>query len=114
MDIAERDLKIILLKEAIHANRDFVIQKIKALEQAQKENVFLKTIYNDYRKYYNYIIEQKLKQEAQMNFLVDYLDESILSAGLSKSQICRAKYEQNHILHELNSVRTDLENLIEK
>ena len=72
MDIAERDLKIILLKEAIHANKDFVIQKIKVLEQAQKENVFLKTVYDDYRKYYNHIIEQKLKQESQMNFLVDY------------------------------------------
>ena len=37
-----------------------------------------------------------------------------MAAGLSKSQMCHAKYEQNHILDELDSIRTDLEKLIEK
>ena len=113
MEIAKRDLKIILLKEAINANREFVIQKIKTLNEAQKENQFLKTVYNDYRKYYSHIVEQKIKQEAQMSFLVDYLEKSIVAAGLSKSQVCQAKSEQNRILEELDSIRNDLEYLID-
>ena len=111
MEIAERDLKIILLKEAIRANKLFVIQKVKKLEKTQSENTFLQTIYEDYRKYYDYMIEQKLKQKAQMKFLLEYLEKAIIDTGLSKSQVMRAKQEQNNILDRLDSVRSELEML---
>ena len=113
MEIAERDLKIILLKEAIRANKDFIINKMVRLEKAQHENVLLKTIYQDYKKYYTYIMQEKIKQKAQMDFLTDYLEKSIITAGLSDSEVQKARHEQKNILNELASVRADLEMIIE-
>lgn len=107
-----RDLKIIMLKKAIRANNACVVRKLIHLEKAQRQNEFLRVIYNDYKRYYDYMIEEKRKQEAQMKFLVNYLEKSIIEAGLTKDQITQAKYEQNSILAELDSVRTDLESMI--
>ena len=112
MEIADRDLKMILLRKAICANRQFVIKKLIKLEKTKKENNFLETIYDDYKKYYNYMIAQKMKQAAQMNFLVDYLEKSITAAGLTKGELSRARYEQDNILAELDNIRDDLEAMI--
>ena len=112
MEIVNRDLKIIILKKAIRANNAFVVQKLVHLEKAQRENEFLRVIYNDYMKYYNYMMEEKRKQAAQMKFLVNYLEKSIVEAGLTKAQMAQAKHEQNSILGELDFIRADLESMI--
>ena len=51
MEIADRDLKLILIKKAIKDNNDFVVRKVVTLEKAKKENEFLANIYNDYKSY---------------------------------------------------------------
>lgn len=112
MEIADRDLKIIILKKAIRANNAFVVRKLVHLEKAQRQNELLKIIYNDYKQYYNYMVEEKRKQAAQMKFLVNYLEKSIAEAGLTKAQMTQAKHEQNNILGELDSIRSDLESMI--
>ena len=53
MEIADRDLKLTLIKKAIKDNNDFVVRKIMTLEKAKKGNEFLTNIYNDYKSYYD-------------------------------------------------------------
>jgi len=114
MDIAEQDKKIILLKMALDENQKFIIYKLKKLKVAQKENEFLKTIYDDYKKFFDFIIEQKQKQREQLEFLAKYLEKSIIDAGVSKSMLRNAKREQNNILSKLDAIRLDLETMTEE
>ena len=112
MEIADRDLKLTLIKKAIKDNNDFVVRKIGTLEKAKEHNEFLANIYNDYKTYYDHMVEQKRKEKAQLFFLSKYLEKSIMDAGLTDSAICKARHAQKNILQKLNTVRSDLNNFI--
>jgi len=112
MEIADRDLKLTLIKKAIKDNNAFVVRKIATLEKAKKHNEFLANIYNDYKTYYDHMVEQKRMEKAQLLFLSQYLEKSIMDAGLTDSAICKARHAQKNILQKLNSVRLDLDNFI--
>ena len=71
-----------------------LLQKLTTLDQKTKENVFLKAIYDDYKEHYEYIIEQKRKQKAQLEMLMNYLEKTMLEAGLSDAMI-RLKQNMN-------------------
>ena len=98
MEIADRDLKLILIKKAIKDNNDFVVRKVVTLEKAKKENEFLANIYNDYKSYYDHMVEQKRREKAQLLFLSQYLEKSMEDAGLTDSAICKARHAQKNIL----------------
>ena len=108
-----KKLKLSLIKRAIKDNNDFVIGKIATLEQAKKDNEFLANIYNDYKTYYEHMVEQKRKEKAQLLFISQYLEKSMEDAGLTDSAICKARHAQKNILQKLNSVRSDLNNFID-
>ena len=112
MEIADRDLKLILIKKAIKDNNDFVVRKVVTLEKAKKHNEFLANIYNDYKTYYDHMVEQKRREKTQLLFLSQYLEKSMEDAGLTDSAICKARHAQKNILQKLNSVRSDLDNFI--
>jgi hypothetical protein len=114
MEIANRDLKLILIKEAIKDNNKFVIQKIIKLKKAQRENELLSVIYNDYKKYYDHMFNEKIREKAQLLFLSKYLEKSIKNIGLTDSEICKVKHSQKNILHNLDRVRSDLEDFVDR
>ena len=114
MEIADRDLKLSLIKRALKDNNDFVIGKIVKLEKAKKDNEFLTNIYNDYKTYYDHMVEQKRREKAQLLFLSKYLEKSIIDAGLTDTAICKARHAQKNILQKLDTVRLDLDTFISK
>ena len=114
MEIADRDLKLSLIKRALKDNNDFVIGKIVKLEKAKKDNEFLTNIYNDYKKYYDHMFNEKIREKAQLLFLSKYLEKSIIDAGLTDTAICKARHAQKNILQKLDTVRLDLDTFISK
>jgi len=112
MEIADRDLKLALIKKAIKDNNDFVVGKVATLEKAKKENEFLASIYNDYKTYYDHMVEQKRREKGQLLFLSGYLEKSIEEAGLTDAAICKARHAQKNILRNLELVRSDLDTFV--
>ena len=112
MEIADRDLKLTLIKKAIKDNNDFVVRKIMTLEKAKKGNEFLTNIYNDYKSYYDHMVEQKRREKAQLLFLSGYLEKSIEEAGLTDAAICKARHAQRNILRNLELVRSYLDTFV--
>ena len=114
MDLGDRDQKIIIIQDALKDNQNFMVNKLLQLEEAQKRNQLLRTIYEDYRLYYEFIIKQKQEQQQNMQNLVTYLEKMMLEAGLTDNMLKRANHEQNNILEELSGLRQDLNMLIKK
>ena len=112
MEIAIRDQQIKCVKREMKLNQNFVLHKLVKLEKTQKENEFLKAIYRDYQHYHHYIIEQKQKQKRQLEILMNYLEKTMLEAGLSDVMVRQATHEQQRILTELDAVRDDLNELV--
>ena len=112
MEIAIRDQQIKCVKREMKLNQNFVLHKLVKLEKTQRENDFLKAIYRDYQRYHSYIIEQKQKQKRQLEILMNYLEKTMLEAGLSDVMVRQATHEQQRILTELDAVRDDLNELV--
>jgi len=112
MEIAERDRKFLLIKNAMKANQEHIIQKFHKLDKTNKENEFLKTIYEDYKRYHTHMLEEKKRQKWQLELLVQYLEMSMRMAGLTENSVQKAKREQMHILSELDKVRDELNTMV--
>ena len=112
MEIAERDRKLLLIKNAMKANQEHILQKLNKLEKTKKENAFLNTIYEDYKRYHTHMLEEKKRQKWQLELLVQYLEMSMHMAGLTENAVHKAKREQMRILSELDKVRDELNTLV--
>ena len=112
MEIAERDRKLLLIKNAMKANQEHILQKLNKLEKTKKENAFLNTIYEDYKRYHTHMLEEKKRQKWQLELLVQYLEMSMRMAGLTENSVQKAKSEQMHILSELDKVRDELNTMV--
>ena len=112
MEISKRDEMIIQLQAAIKDNHDGVLLKLKELDSVQKDNRFLGSIYEDYRRYRDYIIQEKEREKTQMERLVHYLEKIVLEANLTDNMTRRAIMEQNRILGQLDTVKKELDKLV--
>lgn len=109
MEIAERDQKIIRIREAMKANQNHILQKMRQLEQRKEENPYLVPIYMKYKNSNDHNVEQKQKQLLQMQKLLDYLDETINKGRLTTSTYEHAKKERSRVLTTLDKVQKELD-----
>ena len=112
MEIAIRDQQLRCVKREMKINQTFILHKLRKLEKTHHENHFLKAIYRDYQQYHHYIVEQKAKQQKQLEMLMNYLEKTMLEAGLSDMMVRQATHEQQKILSELDAVRGELNELV--
>ena len=114
MEIAKRDKMIVQLQGAIKENQNSILVQLKELDGIQKENRFLGAVYEDYRRYRSYIIQEKEREKRQMESLVHYLEKIILETNLTDAMTQRALMEQNRILGQLDTVKSELDKLVSK
>ena len=110
--VADRDLKVTTIEEQIKKRQKLILEKAHELEQTKKENKFLEQVYNDYKKYHTYILEQKKQQMEAFHILQNYLDNLINTDKMTKHELENVKHDQHAILKELDTVKTDLDALI--
>jgi hypothetical protein len=109
-----KQLEVEQLQLEISKNNDALLVALQKTEKLRHNNTFYQKIYDDYKKYHDYIILDKQKQRAQMEFLLGYLENSIQGKEISEEMINRAKFEQKNVLKSLNNIRNDLDALTTK
>ena len=112
--LAERDIYLTQIEEQIKVKRNLLLNKRKRLEKEVKQNIFLEGVKKDYQKYHDFIVTQKREQHKSMELLKNYIDDLIISGNLTEHDIKNTKREQHEILHEMNKIKKDLDELIEK
>ena len=111
--IRENDEKFMHIQEIIEAKKNMLFEKQKKFRFIAKQNAFLNAVKNDYQNYYGYIVQQKNDQIKALTVLDNYIKQLTISGNLTKHNIEDAKQEQTKILRELNSIKENLDSIIE-
>ena len=112
MDLAMRDKIIQHLQVEIKRTQGNVMDQLVDIDEIRRENSYLNDVYDDYRRYHTYIIDQKRRQKEQMEMLVNYLEKSLMEAGVTDSMEKHARFEQNRIMKDLDTIKEELEEII--
>jgi hypothetical protein len=108
-----QDERLMQIEELINAKRNMLIDKQKKLKKIAKQNRFLEEVTKDYNKYNNYIVQQKRDQMKALELLNNYINDLTVSGNLSKNNLKDAKHEQRKILREMNSIRKNLDQIMD-
>ena len=111
--LKERDNQFMQIQQLIDAKRELLEKKQKKLKEIQKQNQFLGVIRDDYRKYQNYITQQKYEQIKALQIINSYINDLTQTGELSKYNIKDAKVEQEKIMHEVNTIRSGLDQIMD-
>ena len=112
VEIVEKDQKFMQIQQLIEVKRNMLLQKQHKLNKISKQNEFLDSIKNDYFKYYQYISQQKREQIQALELLNYYIKDLTETGNLTKHNIEDAKSEQENILKEVDSIKSNLDNII--
>ena len=107
------DERLMQIEQLIEAKRNMLIDKQKKLKKIAKQNRFLEEVTRDYNKYNNYIVQQKRDQMKALELLNNYINDLTVSGNLSKNNLKDAKHEQRKILSEMNTIRKNLDQIID-
>lgn len=111
--LAEQDNQFMNIQAIIEEKRNMLINKQTNLAKIAKQNQFLDTVKGDYQKYYNYITQQKREQIQAMELLNTYIKDLSETGELSKQNMEDAKVEQKKIMNEVNSIKGNLDAIID-
>jgi len=111
MNLAKRDQLIELLQSEVDNTQDTIMEYLRDADDVQKDNEFLESVTNDYKKYHEYILQQKKQQKQHIEMLSNYLDRNLQEADISLEMAKRARWQQNQILGELEKVKTELDKI---
>ena len=110
--LLQKDQQFMEIQNLIEAKKNLLLKKQKRLNKIEKQNEFLGEIRDDYNNYYSYIREQKEDQIKALLLLDNYICNLIQTKEISMNNIEDAKQEQKKILHEINSIRKSLDEII--
>jgi len=106
--IADRDLKLIQLKEEIKKKKEFLLEKKAELEKKEGLNQYLGPVKDFYDGFYDEEVNKKKKELQAMTILNDYLYFLEDEKHLVNSQLITAKHDKKEILHEMNKIKKEL------
>lgn len=110
----EHDNKLRHIENIIEKKKKLLLEKKKTLNRISKQNNFLNEIRNDYSRYYEYIVKQKKDQIKALEILNQYINDLAETGNLTKQNINDSKYERKRILSEINSIKNNLNSIIQE
>ena len=112
ISLSERDLLLYDIEEQIVARRQLILDKSKKIKKNETINIFLRDVANDYKKYSDYIINEKQQQYNSMKILQSYLDDLIKTDKLAEFELKNARRDQRELLDEMDKIKMELDKLI--
>ena len=113
MDLAIRDHMIYQMKAELENRKKMLCMKIRELKETVRENGLLNQVLADYNKYNQHIIKKKQEQIDFLYILHEYIDKISLDIHTTSNILKESKMEQREILKEINTLRHEIDDLIE-
>ncbi len=110
--VLQKNNQFMQIQQLIDSKRELLERKQKTLKKIQKQNQFLGVVRDDYRKYQDYITQQKHDQINALQIINNYIDDLTQTGKLSKYNIEDAKVEQEKIMQEVDSIRAGLDDIM--
>ena len=109
--LADRDLKLLQLDEEIRLKKALIFKKKLELEEKKGLNQYLEVVNDDYKKYFEGEVVKKKNELKAMTVLNDYISYLEDANHLIDNQLRTSKHDKKEILHEINKIKKDLDNL---
>jgi hypothetical protein len=106
------DDKLLKIDELIEAKRQMLRDKEKTIGKIVKQNKFLEDVQNDYSNYNNIIMKQKHEQIQALELIHKYINDLKSTEQISTQNIEDAKNDQLKIMNEIQSIRQNLEGIV--
>jgi hypothetical protein len=113
-NIGDRDLRLKQIRQEIINKKRVLERNMLILKKDLGENVQLSNVLNDYKEYNRELSEKKRQQVLYFEMMNKYLDDIKRDNSLTEEAILRANNEQQYILEEMNKVKMELEELLER
>ena len=112
MDIAVRDILIQRIESEIVRIQINMTTRLIELKKKKEDSLVLSGVYKDYKRYHDIIRQQREDQTKTLQFLLEYLENSMEEAGLTEEANEDAKRQYKAIEEKLRRVRDSLEEMI--
>lgn len=113
MDLAIRDHMIYQMKAELENRKKMLCMKIRELKETVRENGLLNQVLADYNKYNQHIVKQKQEQIEFLYMLHEYIEKISRDIHVTSNLLKESKMEQREILKEINTLRHEIDDLIE-
>jgi hypothetical protein len=107
----DREINLAKIELEIENKKKLLLKKRKDLEEKQGINMYLSDVRQDYTKYHKYIVDEKKKQYESLLLLKEYMDQLIQTDNMLNKQFIMAKSDQDHIMYEIDKIKTELDGL---
>jgi hypothetical protein len=112
MDLAIRDIRLNKYKQQIDINKRILMEKYLELQKNAKENEYLNGVVDDYKKYFNFMIEEKNQQYDALNMISQYLDNINSEIKSTDEVLDEQQQEQKKIMREMSKIKENLDELV--
>ena len=112
MELAIRDIRLSKHKQQININKRILMEKYLELQKNAKENEYLNGVVDDYKKYFDFIIDEKNKQYDALNVISQYLDNINSEIRSTDEILDEQRQEQKNILREMKKLKENLDELV--
>ena len=104
MELAQRDLQLLLIRKQIHEKKERILEKFRDIRKIQRENREFERIKNDYQGYFENVSLIKNQQKNALENLLHHLDEITEIATISDEEILEMKKDRKEITDKLNKI----------
>jgi len=112
MSFLENSLILHRLQSEISRNKEEMLKERCEISKIKEQNKFLLGVHEDYNRYYSKILGGKSKYKKQLEILSNYLENQMEEAGISESELNKAKFEQKNILKNLDKIKSDIDRMM--
>ena len=109
--IADTDKDIHKLLNLIQHDESKSIDKYKQISSSCDSNIYLKDVLNQYKKYFELKLNEKIAQEKALVIIINHLDEILEHDNYDKEQLSHIDKQKDDIFRELFTVQDIIKKL---
>ena len=111
-NLALHDMMIVDIKCERKRKQKELAEQFQDVKQRAVNNEYLRDVLEDYRSYYKTLLDQKQKQHAALQQILNYLEEINKGQNRNLSQIDEDAIEQRRLLNEISKVKQEIDDLV--
>lgn len=109
--IADTDKDIHKLLNLIQHDESKSIDKYKQISSSCDSNIYLKDVLNQYKKYFELKLNEKIAQEKALVIIINHLDNLLKHDKYNKEQVSHIDKQKDDIFRELSTVQDTIKKL---
>lgn len=108
----QREIRFLQIQSMIQEKKQLLLEKKEYLRKIHTKNKHLKEVYNDYKTYYDTILQYKRNQLMQMEKLESYVKQLQQMASNTRHNTQDAQKEHSKLVREINEIKHKLKPLL--